>query len=483
MGTQGENHVANLRALYIDGEWIEGGGRVLEPVIDPATEEVVAHVTHATAGDLDRALAAVAREAARWRRTSAFERSKILRKAADILRGRSEMLARLITVEQGKPLHESRGEVAGSADMLDWFAEEGRRAYGRVIPARSHEMTQIAYKVPIGPVAAFCAWNAPLNTPARKVGGALAAGCPIIVKGSEETPGATIEFVRAFEEAGLPAGVLNLVFGDPPMISDHLINAPVIRKVTFTGSVPVGRMLAVKAAAHAKAMTMELGGHSPVLVFADADIDRVADGAVKAKYRNAGQICYSPTRFYVETPVYDAFVEAFTARAAALRVGSGLADGTEMGPMTNARRIAAMRDLVGDAEARGATVRTGGKRRGNSGYFWEPTVVTDVPLDADIVNKEPFGPVAILDRFSSAEEGIRLANRLPYGLAAYLFTDSAAVTRTVTEELETGTLAINNFQITVPETPFGGVKDSGLGREGGAEGLDSFLVTKFVSQS
>ena len=471
------------RALYVDGKWIAGGGRRLEPVLDPASEEVVSEVTHARAGDLDAALAAVEREAARWRRTGALERSTILRGAASLIRTRGEQIARLISLEQGKPLRESRGEVAGSADMLDWFAEEGRRAYGRVIPARSSAFTQMAFKTPIGPVAAFCAWNAPLNTPARKVGAALAAGCPIIVKGSEETPGATIEFVRAFEEAGLPAGVLNLVFGDPPMISGHLIGSPVIRKITFTGSVPVGRMLAGKASALGKAVTMELGGHSPVLVFGDADIEAVAAGAVTAKFRNAGQICYSPTRFYVEDRIHDAFVAAFARRAETLVVGNGLVEETQMGPMTNARRIAAMQALTDDAVARGARLETGGTRIGDRGYFWSPTVLSGVPHDADAATTEPFGPLAVFNRFSTRAEAIGLANRLPFGLAAYLFTDSAATIRAVIDEVETGTLAVNNFQITIPETPFGGVKDSGQGREGGSEGLDPFLVTKYVSLS
>lgn len=474
--------MTHIYPLLINGSWVSGEGRKTEPVINPATEETVGQVTHTTAADLDRALTAMADGADTWRRTSAFDRSKLLRRTADLIRRDGEELAHMITVEQGKPLFESRGEVTNSADMLDWFAEEARRAYGRLIPPRDPQFQQMVFRVPVGPVAALCAWNAPVMTPSRKMAPALAAGCPVIVKGSEETPGATVALFRLFEEAGVPPGVINLVFGDPPMISDHLLTSPVIRKVTFTGSVPVGKMLAAKAGANMKQMTMELGGHSPVLVFEDTDVDAVAAAAVKAKFRNAGQICFSPTRFYVQDAVFGDFTSAFTEKANALQIGNGLDDNTEMGPLTNARRLESIRDMVTDAEQRGISVATGGKRHGNKGYFWEPTILLDAGDDAVVSNDEPFAPIAIVNRFSDRNEAISKANRLPYGLAAYAFTRSIDNSAAVMDGIESGTMAINHFQVTIPETPFGGVKDSGIGREGGSEGLEPFLVSKFVSQ-
>ena len=463
--------------LYIAGKWVSGEGRHTDPVLNPATEEITGHATHATAEDLQAALAAAEAGWEAWRRQSAFDRSKLLRKAADLVRRDAEKLARLVTLEQGKPLVESRAEAANSADMLDWFAEEGRRAYGRIIPPRDPAYHQLAYKFPIGPVAALCAWNAPVQTPIRKLAPALAVGCPVIVKGSEETPGATIALFELIEEAGFPPGIVNLVFGDPPMISDHLLGSPVIRKVTFTGSVPVGKMLAAKASANMKQMTMELGGHSPVIVFDDADIPAVAAGAVKAKFRNAGQICFSPTRFYVQDSVYDAFAEAFVEGAAALKLGDGLEPDTQMGPLTNMRRMESVASMVGDARARGIEVATGGKRHGNTGYFWEPTILLHAGEEADVSNNEPFAPIATVDRFSDRADVIAKANRLGFGLASFAFSRSIDNANAVIDGVESGTMAINNFQITIPETPFGGVKDSGIGREGGSEGLEPFLVS------
>lgn len=467
--------------LFVGGKWVSGDGRNTEPVINPATEEITGHVTHATANDLQIALDAMAACWDDWRHQSAFDRSKLIRKAADLVRRDAEDLAREITIDQGKPLHESRGEVANTADMLDWFAEEGRRAYGQIIPPRDHRMHQLAYKTPIGPVAALCAWNAPVQTPVRKLAPALAVGCPVIVKGSEETPSATIHLFKLLEEAGFPPGTVNLVFGDPPMISDHLLTSPVIRKVTFTGSVPVGQMLAAKAAANMKQMTMELGGHSPAIVFDDADIEQVVAGAIKMKYRNAGQICFTPSRFYVHDGVFDAFADAMIRGSRALKLGDGLDPATQMGPLTNSRRMESVQSMVEDAKARGISVATGGKRHGNKGYFWEPTILLDVGEEADVANQEPFAPIAIIDRFTDRDEVIARSNRLGFGLSAFAFTRSIDNATAIMDGVEAGTMAINNFQITIPETPFGGVKDSGIGREGGAEGLEPFLVTKYVS--
>src|ERR1700734_3216260 len=414
---------ANLE-LYIDGKWTGGNGRG-EDVINPATEKSLAHLPHASHADLDQALEAAKKGFAIWRATSAYDRAKIMRKAADLVRERHDAISKILVQEQGKVYPEARAEVITSADIIEWYDEEGRRAYGRIVPGRGKGLRQMVLQEPVGVVAAFTPWNFPTLTPARKIGGALAAGCALILKASEETPGACVEMVRCFADAGVPPGVLNLVFGVPAEISEHLIAKDDVRKISFTGSIPVGKHLAGLAAKGMQRVTMELGSHSPVVVFADADPEKSAETIAAFKYRNAGQVCISPTRFYVQEPVYSRFVARFTEYAKAIKVGDGLEKGNPMGPMANARRIDTMEAFVNDAKNRGGKIAAGGNRRGNQGYYFEPTVVTDVPDDSKIMTEEPFGPVAPVVRFKTFDEVVERANSLPYGLAAYAFTNSA----------------------------------------------------------
>ena len=472
---------ANLE-LFIDGKWLGGDGRKGEDVLNPATEKPLAHLPHASKADLDAALEAAKKGFAVWRGTSAYDRSKIMHKAADLMRERHDAIAKVMVQEQGKVYPEARGEVIGSADIIDWYAEEGRRSYGRIVPGRGKGVRQLVVQDPIGIVAAFTPWNFPVLTPARKIGGALAAGCSLILKASEETPGACIEMVRCFADAGVPAGVLNLVFGVPSEVSEYLMSKNAIRKISFTGSIPVGKHLAALAANGMKRTTMELGGHSPVVVFADADPEKAADTIAAFKYRNAGQVCISPTRFYVQEDVYPRFLKRFTEYAKGVKVGDGMEKGIAMGPMANARRIEAMESFVNDAKHRGGKIQAGGARHGNQGYFYEPTVVTEVPDDSKIMTQEPFGPVAPIVTFKTFDEVVERANSLEFGLAAYAFTTSNATAAAIGDALESGMVGVNSVAISTPETPFGGVKESGHGSEGGIEGLGAYLVTKFISQ-
>jgi succinate-semialdehyde dehydrogenase/glutarate-semialdehyde dehydrogenase len=469
--------------LFIDGQWLNGDGRAGEDVINPATEKPLARLPHASAADLDNALVAAKKGFAVWRGTSAYERAKIMRKAADLIRERHDAIAKILVQEQGKAYPEARAEVRTSADIIEWYAEEGRRAYGRIVPGAFKGIRQIVVQEPVGIVAAFTPWNFPTLTPARKIGGALAAGCSLILKASEETPGACVEMVRCFADAGLPAGVLNLVFGVPANISEHLIVKDDVRKISFTGSIPVGKHLAALAAKGMKRATMELGGHSPVVVFADADPEKSADTIAAFKYRNAGQVCISPTRFYVQEPVYGRFLARFTEYAKSLKLGDGLEKGITMGPLANARRIDAMESFVNDAKDRGGKIATGGQRRGNQGYFFEPTVITDVPDDSKIMTQEPFGPLAPVVPFKTFDEVVERANSLPYGLAAYAFTGSAQTANLIGDALQSGMVGVNSINVSTPETPFGGIKESGYGSEGGLEGLQAYLNTKFISQA
>ena len=467
--------------LLIGGVWRSGAqGRTLD-VRDPATGAILGVVAHATREDLDAALAAAERGFATWRAISAFERAKVMRRAADILRERAEAIAGMMTREQGKPLAQARDETKSAADIIDWFAEEARRTYGQVIPSRSADVLQMTIKQPVGPVAAFTPWNFPLNQVVRKLSAALAAGCSIIVKAPEETPASPAELIRAFVDAGLPAGVVNLVYGDPAEISEYLIAHPVIRKISFTGSTPVGKHLAALAGRHMKRATMELGGHAPVIVCADADIEAAARASAAAKFRNAGQVCVSPTRFLVEKPAFDRFLDAFVVATKALKVGNGLEPGVGMGPLANERRIPALESLIADALAYGGELRAGGRRIGNTGNFFEPTVLANVPAQARIMNEEPFGPVAIVNRLETLDDAIDEANRLPYGLASYAFTRSNANVQALAQRIEAGMTAINHFGLALPETPFGGVKDSGYGTEGGSDAIEPYLVTRFVT--
>jgi len=469
--------------LFIDGQWLNGDSRRVEDVINPATEKPLAHLPHASKSDLDAALEAAKKGFAIWRAASAYDRAKIMRKAADLVRERYDAISKILVQEQGKVYPEARAEVIGSADIIEWYAEEGRRAYGRIVPGRGKSVRQIVLQEPVGVVAAFTPWNFPTLTPARKIGGALAAGCSLILKASEETPGACIEIVRCFADAGLPAGVLNLVFGVPSEISEHLIAKDDVRKISFTGSIPVGKHLAQLAAKSMKRATMELGGHSPVVVFADADPEKSAETIAAFKYRNAGQVCISPTRFYVQEPVYDRFLTRFVEYAKSIKVGDGLEKGITMGPMANARRIDTMETFVNDAKDRGGKIATGGARRGNQGYFFEPTVITDVPDDCKVMTEEPFGPLAPVVRFKSFDEVVERANSLPFGLASYAFTGSTQTANLIGDALQSGMVGVNSINISTPETPFGGIKESGYGSEGGIEGLQAYLNTKFISQA
>ncbi|MEP9379441.1 NAD-dependent succinate-semialdehyde dehydrogenase [Aquabacter sp. CN5-332] len=469
--------------LHIAGQWRDAEGGRSIPVLNPATEEQIGTVAHASRGDLDQALDAAAKGFKLWSKVSAYDRSKVMRKAADILRERVPDIARLMTMEQGKPLAEAKVEILAAADIIEWFAEEARRAYGRVVPARAPGIYQLVIKEPVGPVAAFTPWNFPINQVVRKLSAALAAGCSIIVKAPEETPASPAELIRAFVDAGVPAGVIGLVYGVPSEISEYLIPHPVIRKVTFTGSTPVGKMLSAMAGAHMKRITMELGGHSPVIVFDDADVDAAAKQIAAAKFRNAGQVCVSPTRFMVQEKAYDQFVDRFVAHTKTIKVGNGLEDGINMGPLANERRVPAIEALLADAQQKGAEVKTGGSRIGNKGYFFEPTVVTGVSREMRMMNEEPFGPLAMIFPFSDFDEAVEEANRLPFGLASYAYTRSAKTANAIAASVEAGMMTINHLGLALPEVPFGGVKDSGFGSEGGSEAIEAYLNPKFVSQA
>ena len=469
--------------LHINGEWRAARSGQTLPVLNPATEEVIGTVAHAGRDDLDEALAAAEQGFAVWKKVSAFERSKLMRKAADLLRSRADDIARLMTLEQGKPVGEAKVETLAGADIIDWFAEEARRAYGRVIPARAEGIYQLVMKEPVGPVAAFTPWNFPINQVVRKLSAAVATGCSIIVKAPEETPASPAELLRCFVDAGLPKGVAQLVFGVPAEISEYLIPHPTIRKVTFTGSTPVGKQLAALAGQHMKRVTMELGGHAPAIVFDDADLDLAARTLAAAKFRNAGQVCVSPTRMLVQEKLYAPFVEKFVAAAKALKIGNGLEEGTQMGPLIHDRRIPWVDGLMADARQKGAEVHTGGERIGNKGYFYAPTVLTGVGRDARMMNEEPFAPVAMIASFKDLDEAVEEANRLPYGLASYAFTRSAKTANAIAARVESGMMTINHLGLALPEVPFGGIKDSGYGSEGGTEAIEAYLNTKFVSQA
>jgi succinate-semialdehyde dehydrogenase/glutarate-semialdehyde dehydrogenase len=463
--------------LLIGGEWKSRDGR---PVINPADETAIGAVPHATPADLEAAVAAAQEGFKVWRRNSPAKRAEIIMKAVGIIRSRVEEFAVAMTLEQGKPIAQSRLEILRGCEIIEWDAQEGRRAYGRVIPAEPG-MRHTVLRQPIGPVAAFSPWNFPMSSPSRKVGGALSAGCSIILKASEETPAGAVQLARAFSEAGLPPGVLNLVFGEPAKISEYLIPHPAIRLVTFTGSIPVGKHLAAMAGKHMKPAIMELGGHAPVIVCDDVDPAATASTSVTGKSRNAGQVCVSPTRWFVQERVYDQFVKSFAEKAAALKVGNGMDPANQMGPLANSRRIETMTEFVADAKAKGAKVLSGGARLGNRGYYWPLTVLADVPEEARAMREEPFGPLAVVNPVKTLDEAIEKANALPYGLAAYAFTNSARNADRLAEGVEVGNLSINHFVASTAETPFGGVKDSGYGREGGSEGLTHYTVVKNVS--
>lgn len=467
--------------VFIANQWRDAVDGKTLPVLSPLTGKEIGRVAHVGVIDLDHALAAAQQGFEVWRATPAAERRDVMRRAAALLRARAQDIAVVMTQEQGKPVAEARGETLAAAEMIEWFADEGMRAYGRVVPSRLRAASQIVLKDPIGPVAAFTPWNFPINQSARKLAAALASGCSIILKGPEETPATPAALVRAFADAGVPSGVIGLVYGTPAQISGHLIPSPVIRLVSFTGSTPVGKQLASMAGLHMKRTTMELGGHAPVIVAEDADIDLAVKVSNAVKFHNAGQVCISPTRFLVHERVYADFTAALTEQARAVKLGDGLAEGTQMGPLANDRRLAAMAALTEDAVQRGGTIRTGGVRKGTAGNFWEPTVMTDVPLDAKVFNEEPFGPIAVVRAYSVLDEAITEANRLAYGLAGYAFTRSLKTAHALSQDVQVGMLWINQPPSAWPELPFGGLGDSGYGSDGGPEALESHFNTRLVS--
>ncbi|HOL38369.1 MAG TPA: NAD-dependent succinate-semialdehyde dehydrogenase [Rubrivivax sp.] len=469
-------------SLYIDGRFLHGDGRKVQDIVNPATDEVIGKLPHASRADLDAALAAAERAFAGWKKSSPMERSKVLRRVAELARERAQDIGRHITLDQGKPLAESVGEVVACSEHAEWHAEECRRIYGRVIPARADGVRQLVLREPIGVCAAFTPWNFPFNQAIRKICAAVGAGCTIIVKGPEDAPSAVVALAQLFHDAGLPAGVLNVVWGVPHEVSDYLIKSPVVRKISFTGSVAVGKQLAALAGSLMKRCTMELGGHAPVIVCDDADLELAAKMLVPFKFRNAGQVCVSPTRFYVQEGAYDRFVAEFLKRTESVKVGDGLDAATKMGPLAQKRRVPAVAGFVDDALARGATVLAGGAPLPGSGNFFAPTVIADLPDDSRLMTEEPFGPVAGLVRFRSVDEVLARANRLPYGLAAYAFTTSTKNATALANGLEAGMVSINHLGLALAETPFGGIKDSGYGSEGGSETFDGYLVTKFVTQ-
>lgn len=465
--------------MLIGGQWRDSAQR--QDVLNPATETPVGSVPLASAQDLQDALQAAKEGLRVWRGTSPVARGQVLTRAAELLRSRVDAIAHALVLEQGKVLAGARGEVTRGCTLLDWDAAEGRRLYGRIIPGDPH-IRNSAVREPIGVVAAFSPWNAPFASPMRKIAGALAAGCSLVLKPAEETPASAWFIAQALQDAGLPAGVFNLVYGNPEEVSSTLIADPAVRMVTFTGSVPVGRKLSALAGQYLKPAIMELGGHAPVLICRDADPVAVAAKALVAKSVNSGQICVSPTRFFVEEPVFESFVQALAEGARAVRVGNGLDAASQIGPLTNGRRVAAIHELVEDARNRGARVLAGGQKPAGPGYFYPLTVLANVPDDARVMHEEPFGPLAVVNPIASLDEGIARANELPLGLAAYAFTESVKNLDAISTRVEVGSLAINHFSVSSSETPFGGVKDSGFGREGGIEGVEAYTVIKSISQ-
>lgn len=467
--------------MLINGQWVQSSTEDISPVENPATGENIGYVPCASKHDLDQALEASSQAFKLWKNLTAIDRWKILSKAADFIEERKDTIARTLTIENGKSLLEAKGEIQFCADATRWYAEEAKRAYGRVIPARSPDIRQMALKEPVGPALGFAAWNFPAGNVTLKVSAALAAGCTIIVKPSDETPGTAIAIGRCFQDAGVLPGVLNIIFGPPAPISEYLIGSKIPKKVSLTGSTPVGKLLQKLASASLKRCTMELGGHAPVIVLDDADLNKTLDTLVTAKFRNAGQVCTSPTRFYIHKNIYERFIEGFTERTKKIVVGDGLDPTTQMGPLITSQRLEVMDNFVQDAISKGASVVLGGNKLDRPGYFYSPTIIRDVPDHALIMNEEPFGPIAPMSSFETIDEVVDRANALPYGLAAYIFTQNGSLATKISESLEAGCIGINQTGVHEAETPFGGVNESGYGSEGGTEGLDAYLRTKFVA--
>lgn len=468
--------------LYIDGEWRLAHGLGVREVFDPVTEDIVGFIPNATGEDLDAALSSAEAGLVQWRLTSPWERSAILRRVADLIRERSGSIATLMTQETGKPLAEARGEVQAAADQFEWYAEETKRIYGQTIEGRTPDVRMTVRYEPVGVVAAFSAWNFPALLPARKIAAALAAGCSVIVKPASEAPGSCMALVQACHDAGLPRGALNLVTGDSGFISERLIASKIVRKVSLTGSVDVGKRLLKQAADSIKKVSMELGGHAPALVFDGVDPVVAATTLARAKFRNCGQVCISPSRFFVHESIYVQFCQTFTNVAQSLVVGPGSDSASEIGPLANERGWRHAAALVDDAVAKGAHLLAGGKRPAAfpKGYFFEPTVLADVPADARIMSEEPFVPIAPIVRFKSFDEVIANANALPFGLAGYVFSNSLKTATLAAEALECGMVGINEVLLACAEAPFGGVKESGMGREGGSLGIHDYLQPKLI---
>jgi len=459
----------------IDGQERKHGSLGTIALVNPSTEEVIANIPSCGAEEALEAARLSVEGFAQWSAISAFDRGKILRRAADQMRAEVEEAAAEMTRESGKPLVQARGEWMASADLLDWFAEEGRRAYGRLIPTRASDMRWAVHRRPVGPVAAFTPWNFPAWTVMQKVAPALAAGCSVVLKCAEEPPSSGYRIARALLDAGLPPRALSVIWGDAPAISAALCAAPEIHKVTLTGSTRVGRILASAAGQHLKKVTMELGGHNPVIIARDVDLNTVVPLAAEFKFRNAGQVCVSPTRFIVEKPLYADFVAGVTEAASKLRVGDGMDAETQMGPLATAGQLSKIEALAADAVQRGAKLETGGSRIGNRGYFFQPTVLSGMTPEMNAMNEEPFGPLMLVMPVDDIDAALTEANRLPYGLASYAFTNSLSTERKISERINAGMLGLNHYVMAMPETPFGGVGDSGMGSEGGIEGMDAYL--------
>ena len=468
--------------LYIDGEWRAASDKGTRPVTDPATEDMLATIASATPGDIDDALAAASAGFQVWRKTGTWERAAKIRRAADIIRERTEDIAALMSLETGKPLAEARGETGAAADQFEWYSEETKRIYGQIIESRTADSRMAVVMQPVGVVAAFSAWNFPALLPARKIAAALAAGCSIIIKPAGETPASCAALVQACHDAGIPKGVVNYVTGNSGAIAEQLIGSPVVRKVTVTGSVPVGKQILALAAKGVKKVSMELGGHGPVVVFEDFDATKAAEVCAPTKFRNCGQVCISPTRFYVHENKYEEFAGRFAEIAKSLKIGRGMDEGVQVGPMANRRGLETIQEMTADAIARGAELLAGGKAPAgfNKGYYMEPTVLGRVPDDAMVMNHEPFGPIAPITTFTDYDEVMARANSLPFGLAGYIFSDNLSTATRAYEDLEVGMVGVNEMLLATAEAPFGGIKESGMGREGGSFGIQDYLNPKYV---
>jgi len=469
--------------MLIDGKWIDSSDGARTDIINPANEEAVDSIPMATSADLDRALEAADRAWKKWRETDAWSRSEAVRKTAAFLRERTDEIAAVLTEEQGKPLAEAKGEIKASADQFDWYADEARRIYGRIVDGHSRQHRLLVMRQPIGPVAAFSPWNFPVLLSSRKIAPALAAGCSIIVKPAVEAPRSAMMVAKACQDAGIPDGAINVVTGKSSLISEHLIKSPVIRKVSLTGSVPVGQEILRLCAEEIKSVSMELGGHSPVLVFNDADIEAAAETCARGKFRNNGQVCIAASRFYVQEDVYEKFLDKFKQVTESLRVGNGTDPATDVGPVANQRRLDTTQELVDDAVAQNAELVCGGKRHSGfeKGFYYEPTVLAGVSDSMKIMYEEPFCPIAPIAGFTDLEDALQKANSTEFGLAGYVFTENTRTAFLASEGLDCGMVGVNNLVIATAEIPFGGTKKSGFGREGGKEGIESYTVTKYVN--